>query len=242
MNIIIDSSKVPAFSLCVFKGNQKIYEELCFSGNKLEFDIGAVGENDLYFEWSFALEKNEKKALKKRADCPPWNLHAKEPTKLSKSFFNSMFEKTYPNPAEGIYITQIMKIPKDLYCLHLAFRGTKLYKRIALLDVSNEVEDRMVDISFRRKDNVEEIKAKSNKRKCRFMLLRIIEWIVLFSIGVLLEEVYPNIVLIFLLSVFLINEFKDAYCEVKYIKGFLAKINDIQCFKEPSADSIVIIE
>lgn len=65
MNIIIDSSKVPAFSLCVFKGNQKIYEELCFSGNKLEFDIGAVGENDLYFEWSFALEKNEKKALKK---------------------------------------------------------------------------------------------------------------------------------------------------------------------------------
>lgn len=242
MKISIDSSKVPAYSLCIFKDDDKIHEDLHYSRNKMELDIGNVSGVDIRFVWSFALDKKEKKTLREKLECPPWNLHAKEPVRLTKSFFDFMFGKQYPNPADGSYFTKVANIPADLECLHLAFRGTSLYKGFALLDVNSEFEDKLVDVSFVRKGNLEEIKAKSNQRKYTYLCFRIVEILILTCVGVALEEYYPNMFLIFMLVGFYLNEIKDTTRGVKHIKGFFLKCKEVKIFKEPSAEEIIVLD
>lgn len=242
MRIIIDARKVPAFSLTILRNKEVIHEETYFSSDKIEIEIEYLKESNLSFVWNFALDKDSKALLKHSDCCPPWNLNAKEPIKTTKSFFDIVFQKMYPNPAEGTFYTQISQIPNEMDSISLAFRGTEFYKPLALLDVKNEEDDKILEISFLRQKNIEEIKRKTKRRQQKYVLFRVVEIVLISVIGVLLEVIYPNKFLIFLLSAFMINEIIDTYKACNYIKGFFEKSNSIKSFKELSNRDIITEE
>lgn len=234
--LTINSSKVPACSLKIYSDKEKIFEGFLFSREKTEIYVGNVLEKTLKFEWSFALEKYKRANMLIRKDIPSWKLRKQNAIRIT-NYFDYLFSKLYPNPADGVYMTCIGGMTEEVDDLQLNFRGTKFYKGYTLLDVSSREDDKKLDIHFERRNNRESIKKAAQRRKIVYIFVRCIELLCLFLIGVFLEE-HTNAIVIYSFVAFVWKQIHDMRKTLKDMKKYFEKMEEIPYFRETPEEII----
>lgn len=231
MVITIDSSRVPACEMKIASKDRILYDDILFSNsaNKIEIDGNEI--ESLEFKWNFNLSKARYVELERELEYASTNRSAQNPPRLL-SGFDKIFNKLYPDPINSIFSTIIESIPSGMENLYLIFRGTSFFDRIPLLDVASAEDDFNLNIFFSKCNNLDAYFKLIRMRRMRYLSYKSIEFMFIIFIGIMLENLYPNFYLIYLLVAFAIAEMNGIVTDKRRIRMFLDKIENVKQFKE----------
>ena len=131
-----------------------------------------------------------------------------------------------------MFWAEINDIPTEINLLHFVFRGTRFFKRMTLLDAASAELDRNLDICFCRNDDLNGYIEKTKVRRKRYLSLKIMEFFLIFLMGLTLENFYPNFYLLYLLTALALAEMRGITNDKKRSRLFLEKIQGIKRFRE----------
>ena len=231
MKITIDSSRVPACEMKIYSNEKLLYEDILFSDAENVITIKESRITNLKIVWNFNLSKTRYMELEKEGEYQSFDRKAKNPPRIL-SGFDKIFTRLYPDPIDSVFWAEINDIPTEINLLHFVFRGTRFFKRMTLLDAASAELDRNLDICFCRNDDLNGYIEKTKVRRKRYLSLKIMEFFLIFLMGLTLENFYPNFYLLYLLTALALAEMRGITNDKKRSRLFLEKIQGIKRFRE----------